>query len=98
MPVTVEEATRYRAKIGRCNFLGGGRPGIQSATTWASRWMSKPCRDDSDNITRVGKYLNGAPHHRVEHRFLVGKDDGVIRAYPGSDWACCLRSRKSKSG
>ena len=92
-----EEATRHRAMVARCNFLGCDRPDIQFAAKEASRWMSKPCREDQDKVTRIGKYLNGGLR-RMEQVFPFGRDDSVICAYSDSDWAGCLRTRKSTSG
>ena len=65
-----EEATRYRAMVARCNFLGCDRPDIQYAAKEASRWMSSPCRGDMERIARIGKYLNGG-FRRVVQIFFV---------------------------
>lgn len=37
-----EAATRYRAMLARCKFLGCEQPSVQFAANEASRWMAKP--------------------------------------------------------
>lgn len=43
-PMTAQEATRYRAILARCNFLGCDRPDIQHTASAAQRWMLRPCQ------------------------------------------------------
>lgn len=52
--------------------------------------MTHPCRDDYENVDRIGKYLNGGAR-RMEQLFPFGQDDGVICACSDSDWAMHAR-------
>lgn len=83
--------------VARCNFSGCDNPDVQCAAKEASRWMAQPCEGDSERITRIGKYLNGGARPMAQ-AFAFGADDGVVCAYSDSDWAGCVRTRKSRSG
>lgn len=77
-----EAATRYRAMVARCNFLGCDRPDLQYAKKEASRWMATPCHEDFEKRVRIGKYLNGG-YRRIVQGSLIWerrrRDHGLFR-------------------
>lgn len=97
VPLKADEATRYRAMVAHCNFLGCDRLDIQFAAKEASRWMAQPCEGDIEHITRIGKCLNG----EMGQIFPSGEDDYRARLLRfGLGWvhahskvhvvACCV--------
>lgn len=78
--MSAESATKYKAMVARCNFLGYDRPDVQFAAKEAARLMAQPCEGEGENISRIGKYLNGKARRLVQV-FPFGADDGVVRAY-----------------
>lgn len=63
-----EGATKHRAVVVRCDFLGGDRPHLQSAAKEASRWVAEPCNSGMEKVVRIAKYLIG-DHHQLVHVF-----------------------------
>lgn len=64
------EATRFRAMVVRCNFLGSDRPDVQIAATGASRSMAAPHKGDREKVVRISKPVN-REYRRIVHVFLV---------------------------
>lgn len=64
--MTGEEATRYRAMVARCNFLGCDRHDVQHAKKEASMWVAKPCQADWARIARTGKHSIGGARQRQQ--------------------------------
>ena len=60
-PLQAEEATRYRARVARLNDLALHRPDVQYAVKEAAKLMSAPCAHGWKLLTRLGRYLVGAP-------------------------------------
>lgn len=56
-PTAGDEATRQRAVVARCIFLGRDRPDLQDAAEQASRWICEPRRHDNAKVSRHGKVL-----------------------------------------
>lgn len=88
-----EDATRFRAMFPLCNFLGSDGPGLQLATKRASLSMAAPHAGDTGKVERMAKNLNSE-----RRRIARTGDDGVSHAFVDSDWASCLRIRRSTSG
>ena len=86
--VSEEQKIQYRALV--------ASGGIQLAVKGLARKMASPCDADWIALKRLGRYLVGKPrvvtHFRYQHK-LVG-----IHASVDSDWAGCVRTRRSTSG
>ena len=58
--------------------------------------MSSPTHKSWEKMVRVGRYLKGRPRLRVWYKFQE-EPDGVT-THSDTDWAGCVRTRKSTSG
>ena len=90
-------ATEFRGLAARANYLSLDRPDIQFATKEICREMAKPTERGMQKMKRLARYLLQLPRLVLEFNPSL-EDDGVIDVYSDSDWAGCLRTRKSTSG
>ena len=88
--------TLYRACAARCNFLGLDRPDIQYAAKEVSRGMSKPTVENMENLKRLARYIKRYPRAVFMYRFQLPPNQ--IRVYSDSNWAGCVKTRKSTQG
>lgn len=95
-PLSNAEATAYRACAARCNCLGLDRPDIQYAAKEISRYMSKPQEEDIAALKRLARYVKQYP--RVAFKFKFQSPPSKIRVYSDSNYAGCLKTRKSTQG
>ena len=91
-----DQSTLYRACAARCNFLGLDRPDIQYAAKEVSRGMANPTVSNMIDLKRVGRYLKRFP--RAAFMYLHQLPLEVIRVYSDSNWAGCVKTRKSIQG
>ena len=91
-----ELVTQYRAAAARCNFLGLDRPDIQYAAKEVSRGMSKPTNRDLNRLKRLVRYLVMYP--RLVFEFPFRSPVKAIQVYTDTDWAGCIKTRKSTQG
>ena len=87
--------TPFRAVSARGNFLGPDRPEIQFATKEICRWMSQPSENGVAALKRLGRYLEG--HRRLVFEYPWQEASG-FEIYSDTDWAGCVKTRKSTSG
>jgi hypothetical protein len=91
------EATRYRATGARANFLAQDRPDVQFAAKEACRDMSAPKVTSQAKLKRLARYLVEFPRLVWEfHEWQVQPENLIT--YSDSDWAGCVRTRRSTSG
>ena len=64
-PVPPSEATQYRARVARLNFLSMDRPGLQFCCKEESRKMAAPVNGDWPMLNKIARHVAGRP--RVEH-------------------------------
>jgi hypothetical protein len=91
-----EEATMYRACVARANYLGQDRSDIQYAVKELCRRMSEPTMNDWIALKRLGRYLLG--HGRYVVKFGYQGPVGSMSVWTDTDYAGCLRTRKSTTG
>jgi len=72
------------------------RADLSFASKEASRGMSRPTAGDVVRLKRIIRYLKG--HPRAVNVFRWQGPQKVIRGLCDSDWAGCVRTRKSTSG
>ena len=89
------EVTKYRAIAARANYLAADRPALQYAAKEVCRWMSAPTDVSRLALKRLGRYL--LLHPRLVFRFDFQQADR-LETHSDTDWAGCLRTRKSTSG
>jgi hypothetical protein len=92
------EATRFRGLAARSNYLAQDRMDLQYAAKELCREMSGPKPSSWKKLKRLARYLLEYP--RLVWIFGKGEDSepNVIDVYSDSDWAGCLKTRKSTSG
>ena len=88
--------TTYRSVVARGNYLSTDRPDISYSVKECARRMSCPTADDWVKLERLVLYLKGKPVLR--QWFAYQKQPGAIRAYTDTDWAGCVRTRRSTTG
>ena len=91
-----DQATLYRGCAARCNFLSLDRPDIQFASKEISRGMARPTEGDLVRVKRLARYLKKYPRAAFTYKW----QNPVTKLYGFSDtdWAGCLRTRKSTQG
>ena len=89
------EATTYRRAAARINYMALDRPDLGFASKEASRGMAKPTQGDVVRLKRILRYLKGSM--RVSHLFRWQKEQRTLKTYSDSDWAGCVKTRRSTS-
>ena len=95
-PMKPCDATQYRAIAARLDFLSIDRPDIQCSCKEATRRMATPINSDWSLLKRIGRYLLGTP--RVVHCYEWQAWPGGVTIFVDSNWAGCVRTRKSTTG
>ena len=90
-------ATEFRGLAARANYLSLDRPDIQFATEEICREMAKPTEKGMSKMKRLARYLLQFPRVVLEYH-PSAEECGIIDVYSDSDWAGCVRTRKSTSG
>jgi hypothetical protein len=91
-----DAATRwFRSGAARANYLAMDRPELAFATKELCRRMSAPTVSDAAALRRVARYL--ADEQRLVYTF-AWQHHGSLRVFVDTDFAGCLRTRKSTSG
>ena len=90
-----EKTTPYRAVVARANYLSADRPDLQFASKEVCRWMAAPTQLSLRAVKRLGRYVRGKP--RLVYYYPWQSVD-YTDVYSDTDWAGCLKTRKSTSG
>ena len=92
-----EVATEFRGLAARANYLSLDRVDIQFATKEICRDMASPKASSLSKMKRLARYLLGAPRQTIMFQPCLEEFPEML-VYSDSDWAGCLRTRKSTSG
>ena len=95
-PIDSGRARVYRGLSARGNYMTQDRSDCQFAVKELVRSMATPTETDWARLKRVGRYLCG--RERVIVKFGYQEAPTKIVIWTDSDWAGCLRTRKSTSG
>ena len=90
-----EKHTEYRAIAARANYLAADRPDAQFCAKEVCRFMSAPTNVSWDALKRLGRFFVGKP--RLVFTYAYQNADR-LETYSDTDWAGCIRTRKSTSG
>ena len=93
------EATKFRVLAARANYLAQDRVDVQYAAKEICREMARPTEIGWRKLKRLARYLLDYPRAILEFKKTkteFGKD--VLEVYSDSDWAGCIRTRRSTSG
>ena len=90
------QATTYRRAAARLNYITLDRADLSYASKEASRGMSNPTVGDVIRLKRILRYLKSSPRAVTTYRW----QDPVtcITGFSDSDWAGCVKTRRSTSG
>ena len=91
-----EDATEYRAVAARANYLALDRPDIAYATKELCRDFGTPTKFSVERLKRLGRYLNH--HRRLVWHFKWQTPDPALDVFIDTDFAGCLKTRRSTSG
>ena len=98
-PCGKEETTRFRALAATGNYLAQDRLDQQYAAKEVCRDMASPKPRSWKKMKRMARYLLEFPRLIWEYGPAENDEDGdVLDVYGDSDWAGCLRTRRSTSG
>jgi len=92
-----EVATEFRGLAARANYLSLDRVDIQYTTKEICRDMASPKASSLSKMKRLARYLLGAPRQTIMFQPCFEENPEML-VYSDSDWAVCLRTRKSTSG
>ena len=87
--------TRYRGLVARMNYLGQDRSDIQFAVKELGKDLASPSQESWMKLKRLLRYLKGSPRLRLKYSYQ--HNDRTITAWTDSDFAGCIKSRKSTS-
>ena len=82
--------------MARANYLAQDRSDIQYAVKELSRTMSEPTIGCWEKFKRLGRYLVGRT--RAVQLFPYQEAASRLHVYTDSDFAGCVKTRKSTSG
>jgi len=87
---------RYRRAAAQINYIALDNPKVSFASKEVSRGMAKPTEEDEKKVKRVIRYLKGEPG--VQYVYRWQGHQRVLSGYGDSDWAGCVKTRRSTSG
>jgi len=88
--------TAFRRSAAMANYMAQDRPDISFASKEVSRGMSCPTRLDTVKLKRLIRYLIGARRRSIKHTWQDPTEQ--LTVYSDSDWAGCVKTRRSTSG
>jgi hypothetical protein len=97
-PLNAKMKTEFRGLAARANYLSLDRMDIQHATKEACREMSAPTEKSLAKMKHLARYLLNFPRATIRFQDTVETNDQVIDVFSDSDWAGCLKTRRSTSG
>ena len=92
-----EVATEFRGFAARANYLSLDRVDIQYATKEICRGMAVPKASSMSKMKRPARYLPRSPRQALIFKPCLEEAPEIL-VYSDSDWAGCLRTRRSTSG
>ncbi len=87
--------SRFRSSTMRLGYLAQDRPECQFASKELARMLSKPTASAEGALKRVCRFLHGAG--RCVWSFPRQHRQSYIDGYSDTDWAGCVRTRRSTS-
>ena len=90
------EHTRYRSVAALLNYYAMDRPDVMYQTKECMRCMASPTLQDEINLKRIIRYLMAVPRRPMHYPWRPLDSD--IEVFVDSDFAGCVRTRKSTLG
>ena len=92
------EKKSFRMLAAKLNYMDEDNPAIQFAAKEICRKMAAPVDTDFSRVKKLARFLVGICAARWSYPWQCEEDAGVLRVFADSDWAGCLRTRRSTSG
>ena len=93
-----EERKAYRMLAARLNFMAQDNPAIQYAAKEVCRKMADPEAGDFTTIKKLVRYIVGVKAVEWKYPWQEERETLSLGIFADSDWAGCLRTRRSTSG
>ena len=94
-PLPKHKMSHFRALAARANYLAADRLDCQFASQEICRWMDQPTERGVLALKRLARYLEGKPRLVWHYRW---QESLSVDTYSDTDWAGCVKTRKSTSG
>ena len=94
-PLPESSHTHFRGVAARANYLAADRPDIIFAAKEICRFMASPGSCSMQALKRLGRYLRAHPRLAFT---MPRQEAESIEVYSDTDWAGCVRTRRSTSG
>ena len=94
--LNAEQATLYRALAARINYVSMDRADVAFAAKELCRDCSAPTNESVEALKKVVRYLKD--HPRLVYTYAYENSDNILSCYVDTDFAGCVRSRRSTSG
>ncbi|KAM0071898.1 putative RNA-directed DNA polymerase [Helianthus debilis subsp. tardiflorus] len=91
----LENVNGFQRLIGKLIYLSLTRPDISYTVQFLSQFMHSPCQSHLDIALRLLRYLKLSPGKGVNFK---KSESMVLTGFVDSDWAKCLKTRKSVTG
>ncbi|KAJ0495264.1 putative RNA-directed DNA polymerase [Helianthus annuus] len=91
----LENVNGFQRLIGKLIYLSLTRPDISYTVQFLSQFMHSPCQSHLDIALRLLRYLKLSPGKGISFK---KSDSVVLTGFVDSDWAKCLKTRKSVTG
>ncbi|GJS85709.1 retrovirus-related pol polyprotein from transposon TNT 1-94 [Tanacetum coccineum] len=92
---TPVDQTKYRSMVGALMYLTASRPDIVHATCYCARYQARPTKKHLREVKQIFRYLKNT----INMGLWYPKDTGFnLTTFLDLDLACCLDTRKSRSG
>lgn len=92
-PLKDKDAAFYRSACMRLGYLSMDRPELQYVAKECARGMAVPTEGHYEVLKRAARFVHG--HRRMVWRFPRQPERSFLDGFSDSDWAGCLRTRKS---
>ncbi|XP_031108680.1 uncharacterized protein LOC116013171 [Ipomoea triloba] len=91
----IEQPEIFRRLVGKLLYLTNTRPDIAHAVQQLSQFVDKPRDSHLVATHRVLRYIKGSPGKGL---FYPANPNFKLQGFSDSDWANCIKSRKSITG
>jgi len=95
--MTKAEETSFRGVVARTNYFATDCAPIQFATKEVCQDMAKPTVAGHEKMKKLARYMLHFEAAVFEYPWQ-DENDAAVKVFTDSDWAGCLRTRRSTSG
>ena len=92
------EGSQFRSLAARVNYLALDRADVEYAAKEICRSMSAPTKASWEKLKRLARHLIEYPRLVWRCAREPDEDYNTLRVFSDSDWAGCVRTRRSTSG